>query len=1249
MTDNDSQRLVYIVVYDEEVGVWKGGGGGQVGNGGRSASGEQLGRHPRGSGEENGGNNSSGIIPDGRGGRRQGVSESRYTRSILASALQLMGCKPRHAHKVSALVFQMLRKRMEAESKRRARTRGLFLRGRSASAEVTTKSRLREKDPSGDTSPQPQRRAGALSTESRHLLAPDEAAPGPRADGCDERGVGVWDGIVRSVGKIGRRGGEAYHQQRHRGNSAEGTKAAISSAAWGVDGEIVERGRRMTTATPSPTSITEKEKKANPTAGSMVRIDREAFVDVVCQALNEYHYAAPNTRSDLMLACKIRERKSSVTVLLCGTSGCGKSTLASLLASRLGITTVVSSDSIRHMMRSFVSEKDNPLLWASTYHAGEFIDMDAVEAVKAPSSGRKADPEESAGSGAGSKGEMQRTGTPLPLASSCAGYAWGSRAPVRDGEMDVGIWTEAGAAAGLNGRSSEVPGNKQCLLQKEPVEGGGDVTVDDPSAASSHPPPRYRPSATEEEKDQRWHPGDSGGVNVVHGTGRIDDPTDEKSLEEDAVDRRLRRCVSGDGDWGVVGGKNDGEEDENKQGVQCTTTQNGRGSRCMMRSGISDSGASIGAERGGSLSLPTGGDVPPTSSSSSSLVGQQCGSSGGGGGGGYCGLAAGPADGATATFTSATMCGGGGSVGDFASGADKKRTIKGYKAQSEMVIDSLDRLIGTYEKRKESVVVEGVHLSLNFVMGLMKSHPSVIPFLVYISNESKHLERFAVRAKYMTLEPSRNKYVKYIRNIRTIQDYLCKRADKHLVPKVDNTNVDKSLAVIHATVFGCLRRRESGESLLDVATNTVRPVYLEYQSQYPSATVSSKGMFQLIQRKGSQKDLMALIASDGRMAGPWPVPPGTTVQTLLESGGGGGGGGVDQVGGGRATDATVPPNPNADLNVNGDAGIGTGSQMEEYGMTGGRAQVQQGQGEEQQRGRKSAERSSPAEGGGGDGAGTGDRSPRVLWSPVHLRFGGYGIAGWGSDVGGSNYSSGGESGGSSGGRLGGGGWSSRGPISTVHGAVGGVAGFQDYDLWSTSRASTSGSSSPLRGDEAMELTAAAEAAVGGGSPCRGGYYEIQDALGYYADGGQQEGMIGETVDPSSEEVEEDVGQEVGEGWEDSDAGARTKEEEGAEVGSVNESSGGSDEEQPPQQLKEAAGGMGLRWSGSRGGSVESNGREEMSEGSSGWAEDDERSESEEEYAGRVGNSKGDTASEDRWRAGGWKNSQRSKVTTAAAF
>ncbi|KAK8590813.1 hypothetical protein V6N13_030889 [Hibiscus sabdariffa] len=359
-----------------------------------------------------------------------------------------------------------------------------------------------------------------------------------------------------------------------------------------------------------------------------VVVKRKIFLDVVCVALDEYKYVGPNERADLILACRIRERKESITVLLCGTSGCGKSTLSSLLASRLGVTAVISTDSIRHMMRSFVNEKENPLLWASTYHAGECLDPVAVSEAKAKKRAKK-------------------------LAGSAQLLSKGERAD----------------------------GSSTCKSDAQPMESG---------------------------------------------------------------------------------------------------------------------------------------------STNAELI------------------------------------------------SPKQIAIEGFKAQSEMVIDSLDRLITAWEEKKESVIIEGVHLSLTFVMGLMKKHPSIIPFMIYISNEDKHLERFAVRAKYMTLDPAKNKYVKYIKNIRAIQDYLCKRADKHLVPKINNTNVDRSVAAIHAIVFGCFRRREAGEPLYDPVTNTVSVVYDEYR-KCAANSMSSKGMFQLIQRNGSSRQLMALLNTDGSVAKAWPV------------------------------------------------------------------------------------------------------------------------------------------------------------------------------------------------------------------------------------------------------------------------------------------------------------------------------------------------------------------------------------------
>ncbi|XP_026403187.1 P-loop NTPase domain-containing protein LPA1 homolog 1-like [Papaver somniferum] len=445
----------------------------------------------------------------------------RYTRSVLQSTLQLMGCKARHAFKISRRVFEVIRK----------------------SSLVTT------------------------------------PPAGSEASGIDNK--------------------ENNNVEVGEGDNASHTVMENEDIA----SKPFELYKRQTT----------------------IVIRREAFLDVVCDALSVYKYVGANQRADLVLACRVRERKESVTVLLCGTSGCGKSTLSALLGSRLGVTTVISTDSIRHMMRSFVDEKQNPLLWASTYHAGEYLDPVAVAESKAKRKAKK--------------------------------------------------------------------------LARLPREDSPDIV-------------------------QNRNP--------------------------------------------------DGRTSE-------------------------------------------------TNTSCNELIGP------------------------------------------------KRMAVEGFKAQSEMVIDSLDRLITAWEERKESVVVEGVHLSLNFVVGLMKKHPSIIPFMVYISNEDKHMERFAVRAKYMTLDPTKNKYVKYIRNIRTIQEYLCNRADKHLVPKINNTNVDKSVAAIHATVFSCLRRREAGEQLYDPSTNTVSLIEEEYRHQCAANSLSSKGMFQLIQRKGSSRHLMALLNTDGSVAKAWPV------------------------------------------------------------------------------------------------------------------------------------------------------------------------------------------------------------------------------------------------------------------------------------------------------------------------------------------------------------------------------------------
>lgn len=90
---------------------------------------------------------------------------------------------------------------------------------------------------------------------------------------------------------------------------------------------------------------------------------------------------------------------------------------------------------------------------------------------------------------------------------------------------------------------------------------------------------------------------------------------------------------------------------------------------------------------------------------------------------------------------------------------------------------------------------------------------------MYIKKEAKHIERMSVRARYLTTDPSRNKYVKNMRGIRQIQDYLLRSADKVAVPKVANCNIELAADIIHKTVMAALVRCLG---LLVISYNTLR-------------------------------------------------------------------------------------------------------------------------------------------------------------------------------------------------------------------------------------------------------------------------------------------------------------------------------------------------------------------------------------------------------------------------------------------
>ena len=61
-------------------------------------------------------------------------------------------------------------------------------------------------------------------------------------------------------------------------------------------------------------------------------------------------------------------------ILLGGASGTGKSSIASALGSHLGLAEVMSTDSVRHIIRNFIEKEDCPVLFTSTYETDKCIE-----------------------------------------------------------------------------------------------------------------------------------------------------------------------------------------------------------------------------------------------------------------------------------------------------------------------------------------------------------------------------------------------------------------------------------------------------------------------------------------------------------------------------------------------------------------------------------------------------------------------------------------------------------------------------------------------------------------------------------------------------------------------------------------------------------------------------------------------------------------------------------------------------------
>lgn len=191
---------------------------------------------------------------------------------------------------------------------------------------------------------------------------------------------------------------------------------------------------------------------------------------------------------------------------------------------------------------------------------------------------------------------------------------------------------------------------------------------------------------------------------------------------------------------------------------------------------------------------------------------------------------------------------------DSTSLSHKEACIKGYLEQCNKVYEYLDNLIESYHRCGISIVIEGVHLHVGIMKRLMMKYNSCIPFTIMIKNKQKHMERFAVRSKYMTLDPKLNKYTASFPNIREIQKRFAEKSEKHGIPMIETSNLDRSFGLCHATIIRCLRQVYKGIPIYDRIKKQTAIVQAEFK--YVSKIIwTSKIAHEIIKSKVNKGEL----------------------------------------------------------------------------------------------------------------------------------------------------------------------------------------------------------------------------------------------------------------------------------------------------------------------------------------------------------------------------------------------------------
>lgn len=134
-------------------------------------------------------------------------------------------------------------------------------------------------------------------------------------------------------------------------------------------------------------------------------------------------------------------------------------------------------------------------------------------------------------------------------------------------------------------------------------------------------------------------------------------------------------------------------------------------------------------------------------------------------------------------------------------------TILGYSEQVKIVTVGVEALIKRALYEGHNMIIEGVHLSPEFLSNDILEHPNIVFVMLNLSNEILHKNRFSVRAYNVSMRRPVNKYYDNFEQIRIIQEYLKEQAKIVGVPIVEN-----------------IKRDDTVKKLTEIVTNRIKKI-----------------------------------------------------------------------------------------------------------------------------------------------------------------------------------------------------------------------------------------------------------------------------------------------------------------------------------------------------------------------------------------------------------------------------------------